>query len=124
MKKSGAELFEEGIDLFNQGRFFECHEAWEEVWKRSRGDDKRFYQGLIQAAVAILHAQRGNRDGARSLYGKARAKLDPTPDEYMGLAISKLRDELAKFFEAALSDGGGVPLAPKLNRLNQRRSRL
>ena len=70
------DFYEEGIDLFNQGRFFECHEAWEEIWKRSDGELKLFYQGLIQAAVAILHAQRGNLEGARSLYDKASAKLD------------------------------------------------
>ena len=61
------DFFENGIDLFNEGRFFECHEAWEEVWKRSDGEQKLFYQGLIQAAVAILHAQRGNLQGARSM---------------------------------------------------------
>ncbi len=70
-----SELFEQGIDLFNQGKFFECHEAWEEVWKRSAGGQKLFYQGIIQAAVAILHAQRGNLSGAASLYAKAAAKL-------------------------------------------------
>jgi len=104
LKKSAGEYFEEGIELFNQGRFFDCHEAWEEVWKQARGQEKLFYQGLIQAAVAILHAQRGNREGARSLYAKARAKLDSVAPEHMGLAIGKLRDDLAKFFESALSE--------------------
>ena len=79
MLKSATESFEEGIDLFNEGKFFECHEAWEEVWKRSSGEEKLFYQGIIQAAVAILHAQRGNLTGAASLYGKASAKLDHLP---------------------------------------------
>jgi uncharacterized protein len=120
MSKSAIELYDEGIELFNAGRFFECHEAWEEVWKRSHGAEKLFYQGLIQAAVAILHAERGNRDGARRLYAKARAKLDPLPDEHMGLALGRLRRDLARFFEAALSDAGGaMPAPPKLHRARQ-----
>src|ERR1700745_1691930 len=86
--KSARDFYQEGIDLFNEGRFFECHEAWEEIWKRSDGEAKLFYQGLIQAAVAILHAQRGNLEGARSLYEKASAKLKAIPDEHMGLAIA------------------------------------
>ena len=102
--KHKTDFYEHGIDLFNEGRFFECHEAWEEIWKRSDGEVKLFYQGLIQAAVAILHAQRGNRDGARSLYAKARAKLDSVAPEHMGLAIGKLRDDLAEFFETVLSE--------------------
>src|SRR5450631_3122554 len=91
MRKSIPEFFDEGIDLFNEGKFFECHEAWEEVWKRSDGDEKLFYQGIIQAAVAILHAQRGNLTGAASLYCKASAKLDHLSSEHMGLALGELR---------------------------------
>ena len=110
------EFFEEGIELFNQEKFFECHEAWEEVWKRCEGDEKLFYQGIIQAAVAILHAQRGNLDGASSLYSKASAKLDPLPSHHMGIALGELRDALKDFFAVAL-EGHPVPSPPKLRRL-------
>jgi uncharacterized protein len=110
--------YEEGIELFNQGRFFECHEAWEEIWKRSDGELKLFYQGLIQAAVAILHAQRGNLEGARSLYEKALLKLDPIPHEHMGLAIGELRIELSRFIEfACRPDGSPLPIPPRLRRV-------
>ena len=101
MKKSPSAFFEEGIALFNDGKFFECHEAWEEVWKRSSGDEKLFYQGIIQAAVAILHAQRGNLTGAASLYSKASAKLDHLPSEHMGIALG----------------GEPVPIPPQLRRI-------
>ena len=97
MTPAHSDFYEQGIDLFNEGRFFECHEAWEEIWKRSDGELKLFYQGLIQAAVAILHAQRGNLEGARSLYEKASAKLDKIPHEHMGLAVGELRIELRRF---------------------------
>jgi predicted metal-dependent hydrolase len=96
--------FREGIDLFNAGQFFECHEAWEEVWKRSDGVEKLFYQGMIQAAVAILHAQRGNFEGARSLWSKASEKLDPLPREHHGIALGEFRDALGKFFAVVLSE--------------------
>ncbi len=86
--------FELGIALFNAGKFFEAHEAWERVWLRSSGEEKIFYQGLIQAAAALLHAERGNPIGARSMYAKARAKLDPLPAEYRGIALGELRSAL------------------------------
>ncbi len=109
--------FEEGIELFNAGKFFECHEAWEEVWKRSEGAEKLFYQGMIQAAVAILHAERGNLGGARSLYRKSRSKLDPLPGRHMGLALGKFREQLRDFMKAALSTKAqALPPAPKLRR--------
>ena len=118
-----ADFYEQGIDLFNQGRFFECHEAWEEIWKRSDGELKLFYQGLIQAAVAILHAQGGNLDGARSLYQKASAKLDSIPHEHMGLAVGELRVELSRFIEiASRADGSPLPASPRLRRIPKLRA--
>jgi predicted metal-dependent hydrolase len=105
----------EGIELFNTGRFFDCHEVWEEVWKRSSGAEKLFYQGMIQAAVAILHAQRGNPRGARSTWGKARAKLEPLPAEHMGIALAELRAAVDAFINAA-NEGGSAPLPTILRR--------
>jgi len=116
MPKSATEYFEEGVDLFNSGRFFECHEAWEQLWNRSSGEEKLFYQGLIQAAVAILHAQRGNMTGAASLYAKASAKLDHLPREHMGIALGELRDALKEFIDAAVG-GRPLPTPPTLRRL-------
>jgi predicted metal-dependent hydrolase len=114
---SDSEFFEHGIDLFNRGKFFECHEAWEEVWKRSAGEQKLFYQGIIQAAVAILHAQRGNLTGAASLYAKASSKLDRLPPHHHRIALAELRDELERFFAVAL-DGRPVPAPPKIRRVS------
>jgi predicted metal-dependent hydrolase len=118
-RKSDREWFYDGIDLFNAGRFFESHEAWEHVWKRTHGDDKRFYQGLIQAAAAILHAQRGNRKGAMALYAKASEKLDGFHDVHMNLAVAEFRRALADFFAIALGAPRETPLPPpRLRRID------
>jgi uncharacterized protein len=106
-------LWTDGIELFNAGRFFDCHEVWEEVWKRASGAEKLFYQGMIQAAVAILHAQRGNMRGARSTWDKARAKLGPWPAEHMGIALAELRDLVDVFITAALA-GEPQPPVPRI----------
>jgi uncharacterized protein len=112
------DYFQEGIDLFNAGQFFECHEAWEYVWNRSEGDDKVAIQGLIQAAVAILHLERGNREGAESLYAKARAKLDPLADNFRQVAIAELRESLGEFFKSArAAKAGSLPVRPRIRRI-------
>jgi len=69
------ERFREGIALFNCGRFFDCHEALEEVWLELSGERKKFLQGLIQAAVALHHLRNGNRVGAERLLAAAVEKL-------------------------------------------------
>ena len=124
MIRPQTDFYEQGIDLFNEGRFFECHEAWEEIWKRSDGELKLFYQGLIQAAVAILHAQRGNLEGARSLYEKASLKLDQIPHEHMGLAVGELRTDLRQFIEVAThADGKALRAPPRLRRISKSTAR-
>jgi uncharacterized protein len=108
-----------GLELFNDGKFFACHEAWEAAWKRCDGVDKQFVQGLIQAAAAILHLERGNLSGAASTWRKACVRLDPIPDDYGAIALGELRAALAQFFATALS-GGELPPRPQIRRLAPR----
>lgn len=107
------DAFERGLALFNCGDFFACHEAWEELWLRSTGAEKLFYQGLIQTAVAILHAERGNSRGASSTWRKAHAKLAMLPARHHGIALGELLEAVAKFLaDASASDQ--LPARPKI----------
>jgi hypothetical protein len=55
---------EHGRELFNNGEYWLAHEALETVWRSIiKEDEARVFQGLIQAAAALLHASRGNRHG-------------------------------------------------------------
>jgi len=112
------DTFEQGRALFNRGDFFGCHEVWEELWQRSVGPEKLFYQGLIQAGVAILHVERGNPRGAASTWRKARTKLEGLPAIHMGIALGEFRDALTEFFSHALAGctGRELPPRPKINR--------
>ena len=76
-----------GIAFFNAGDFFEAHEVWEELWHDCEPADRRFYQSLIQAAVALYHFGRGNREGACRLFARGRAKSIGYPAVYRGLAL-------------------------------------
>ena len=46
-------LYLQGIEHFNVCDFYESHEVWEELWANYQGPSRKFYQGLIQAAVAL-----------------------------------------------------------------------
>ena len=74
-----------GILFFNAHDFFEAHEVWEDVWTESSGPQRRFYQGLIQAAVALHHFRNGNVRGAVKLYRTGRAYMEPLDQPYFGL---------------------------------------
>jgi len=68
-------------DLFNAGEYWLAHEALETVWRSIIGDGDeaaaRVWQGLIQAAAALLHQERGNRHGVGRRSRSWRARSGP-----------------------------------------------
>jgi len=64
-----------GVCLFNEARYFESHEAFEDAWRLSTGADRALYQGLVQACAGLLKHQQGRRAGARTLLAKSLANL-------------------------------------------------
>jgi uncharacterized protein len=74
-----------GIVLFNRGDFFEAHEVWESLWMETFTPEKKFYQGLIQAAVGLLHFCNGNVAGAAKLYRSSRDYMLRYGSPFFGL---------------------------------------
>lgn len=99
----------EGIRLFNEREFFECHDVLEELWTDTVGEERKFLQGLIQAAVGLFHFGNGNLGGARKMYHAAVEKLEPYGPEYWGLNLDKLRADLRDCFQELLDARDGYP---------------
>ena len=57
-----------GIASFNRCAYFDAHEEWESLWQEWTGEDRTFYQGLIQVAVCLHNVGRRNMRGASKLY--------------------------------------------------------
>src|SRR5262245_34920923 len=74
-----------GILLFNRGDYFEAHEVWVDLWMDTSTADKRFYPGLIQAAVGLCHFCNGNLRGAIKLYHSGRAYMERFGPHHLGL---------------------------------------
>ena len=80
-------LYLQGIEKFNECDYYESHEVWEELWTEYRGDSRKFYQGLIQAAVALYHFGTGNIRGARKLHTSVHGYLEPYVPVHLGLDL-------------------------------------
>ncbi len=78
-----------GVVLFNEQDYFGAHEVWEDLWADSYGDDRRFYQGLIQAAVGLCHFSNGNLNGAVKLYHSSRDYMVACGPSLQGLDIAE-----------------------------------
>lgn len=84
----------EGVALFNAGKYWDSHEAWEKIWQRHKEPWRYFVQGLIQAAAAHHQLQRGIRHGVIKHLHNALAKLDSAPPDFAGLELGAFRDYL------------------------------
>lgn len=99
-----------GVALFNAGDYFAAHEVWEDLWRDCRTADRRFYHSLIQAAVALYHATRGNRPGAARLLSAGREKMSGYPDRHLGLDTIAFWHEVCVVVEDLLA--GRQPVRP------------
>src|SRR6266567_8955227 len=92
------ETLREGIDLFNQERFWEAHEIIEEIWHPATGVERDIIQGLILTAAALVHYQKNENDVCVSILGRAKGKLG-TLDHFKGLEISRLRANIEQILK-------------------------
>ena len=114
------EDFSRGIDLFNAGKFWHAHEAWEQVWRRHHEDSRLFIQGLIQMAAAYyLLIEKRRYSGARNNFNKALERLRLFEPDFLNLpvtnfirAIERAQDEIQRLEKSteAKVDHTVVPL--------------
>ena len=88
-----------GLELFNAGEYFEAHEFLETAWRAEHGPVRTLYQGILQVAVAYLHIQRGNYQGAIALSERARKKLESWPETCRGVHVGVLLEDLSRVTE-------------------------
>jgi uncharacterized protein len=74
----GSEPFRWGVELFDNGYYWEAHEAWEGLWRAAdRADPRRLLlKGLILLAAAGVKELQGIRKGARRHYLRAASLFD------------------------------------------------
>jgi hypothetical protein len=81
----------DGIFYFNSERFWECHEAFEGVWKQCFGREKELVQGIILVAVAYAHAQANELSIGVAMLTRALEKLGSSPSMYHSIDVEQIR---------------------------------
>ena len=84
------EEFLRGIDAFNAGRWFDCHETMEELWVGAAGELRDLYQGILQVAVALHHWQNGNYPGTMLLLASGEKLLRRVEPWCLGVDVTAL----------------------------------
>jgi predicted metal-dependent hydrolase len=110
LRPDTARALERGKALFNDGSWFEAHEAWEDAWREEGGEVRLLLQGLIQVAAGYLKAAQGRPSGAVKLLAAGLSKLSGLPEGLGGLSLARFCDGVARSLtEARLWEAGQGP---------------
>ena len=91
--------FEIGMKLFNSGQWYKSHDVFEEIWHETVGPERHLLQGILQVAVAQVHLENSNRNGATILYGEALGRLKRFHLANYGLDIEGLSNCVSRRLE-------------------------
>ncbi len=81
----------EGIELFNQGRFFDCHEVLEELYLETEDANKPFLEGLIQLAAAFrMFCDFGEVKGAVRMIYQALIRFENYQPAFLRVRVQDL----------------------------------
>ncbi|MGA2874111.1 MAG: DUF309 domain-containing protein [Nitrososphaerales archaeon] len=89
------------IELFNEQRYWDCHEAMEGIWRKEKDPvEKDLQQGVILAASALVHAQKSEEDVCFGMLPRTLEKLSSFEKQYyLGLNVDLLKNHLQEMLE-------------------------
>jgi predicted metal-dependent hydrolase len=79
-----------GLQLFNEGHYYEAHEALETAWRAEPTPIRELYRGILQVGAGYYKIQRGSYNGALKFFLSCRKWLDLYPDICRGVNVRKL----------------------------------
>ena len=47
------------LNLFNDEKWYEAHDAFEDIWNNVDGDERQVIQGILQVSVSQFHLRKG-----------------------------------------------------------------
>jgi len=88
------------VEQFNQRQFYACHDSLEALWMDALEPDKKFYQGILQIAVALHHLENQNWRGAMILLGEGIRRLHHYPLDYGGIQIEPFLEQVVGLLQS------------------------
>ena len=85
--KSFEDIFSDALNLFNNQKWYEAHDAFEEIWNNLVGDERQIIQGILQVSVSQFHLSKGNLNGATILLGEGLGRIKNRTDINLGVDL-------------------------------------
>ena len=91
MKVFDTDSFEDNflnaLNLFNSQKWYEAHDAFEDIWNTLDGDERQIIQGILQVSVSQFHLSKGNLNGATILLGEGLGRIKNRTNINLGIEL-------------------------------------
>ena len=85
--KNFQDKFLNAIKLFNTQKWYEAHDAFEDIWNTLDGDERQIIQGILQVSVSQFHLSKGNINGATILLGEGLGRIKNRTNINLGIDL-------------------------------------
>ena len=75
------------LNLFNKEKWYEAHDAFEDIWNNVDGDERQIIQGILQVSVSQFHLNKGNLNGATILLGEGLGRIKTRTNIDLGIDL-------------------------------------
>ena len=82
------------LNLFNNQKWYEAHDASEEIWNSVDGDERQVIQGILQVSVSQFHLSKGNLNGATILLGEGLGRIKTRTKINLGIDLESFCQSL------------------------------
>ena len=96
------------LELLRAHRYWEAHEALEDLWREAPYPLRLFHYALIKTAVGLLHVERRNLAAARRQLDQAAAYMEPFTPAYAGLDTAAVLAQVQSRLDALAGGPGAV----------------
>lgn len=94
------ESITKAIQLFNDEKYWQAHEALEYVWKNASGVEKDILNGLILLAAAFVHDEKDEPDVCLSILQRARRKFSGASGMYYGMDLNRIVNRISQMIDS------------------------
>ncbi len=94
-----------GIEQFNAGEYWECHETLETLWRQEPRPVRDLYQGILQVGVAFHHLLGDNYPGAIKTFRRGLPRLRTLPEACQGVQVAEFRQAARQVYDAVIDAG-------------------
>ena len=85
--ESFEDNFLNALHLFNNQKWYEAHDAFEDIWNTLDGDERQIIQGILQVSVSQFHLSKGNLNGATILLGEGLGRIKNRTNINLGIDL-------------------------------------